>query len=97
MSLNELAKGFANHKPTDPLVYDMDSRLGPSVTNVFLNVAEVQSVFGLGEVANPGTAHVGYEDDERVVAMIAHGAGHPGAAESVRDRCEFWRTDRSLQ
>ena len=75
----------------------MDSRLCPSITNVNLNIAHVRSLFGLGEVADPAVAHSGYSDDERVIAMVAHGAGQTEEAAVVEQRCDFWRTDRGLQ
>ena len=39
----------------------MDSRLCTRLTNVTINVAPVHQLFGLGEVASPLEAHVGYE------------------------------------
>jgi hypothetical protein len=74
----------------------VESRLCPSVTNVTINVAGVNSFLGLGEVANPLAAHSGYGADERVGALIAQGAGHPGVAPLVAERCTFRATDESL-
>jgi len=51
----------------------LDSRICPSVTNVFINIAHVNDVFGFGEFANPLTAHIAYDRDDRVVNLIAHG------------------------
>ena len=51
----------------------LDSRICPSVTNVLINVAHVNDIFGFGEFANPLTAHIAYDSDERVVNLIAHG------------------------
>ena len=62
-----------------------------------LNIAHVRSLFGLGEIADPAEAHSGYSDDGRVIAMVAHGAGHTEEAEVVEQRRDFWRTDRELQ
>ena len=42
----------------------LDSRICPSVTNVFINVAHVNDVLGFGEFANPLTAHVAYDSDK---------------------------------
>jgi hypothetical protein len=70
----------------------MDSRLCPSVVNVILNVAEVISVFGLGEVANPMTAHLGYDDDERVIGLITYGIGTDEVHPLVAERCEWMET-----
>jgi hypothetical protein len=74
----------------------VESRLCPSVTNVTINVAGVNSFLGLGEVANPLAAHTGYGADERVGALIAQGAGHPGVAPLVAERCTWRETDESL-
>ena len=38
----------------------IESRLCPSVTNVTINVVDVNSLMGLGDVANPLSAHLGY-------------------------------------
>ncbi|MCJ8339867.1 MAG: hypothetical protein MJK10_15470 [Pseudomonadales bacterium] len=51
----------------------LDSRICPSVTNVFINIAHVNDIFGFGGFANPLTAHVAYDSDDRVVNLIAHG------------------------
>jgi hypothetical protein len=74
----------------------IESRLCPQVTNVTINVAGVNSLLGLGEVANPLSAHTGYDADERVGALIAKGAGHPDIAPVVAERCTWRETDESL-
>ena len=74
----------------------IESRLCPSVTNVTINVAAVNALLGLGEVANPLSAHTGYDADERVGALLARGAGHPGVAPIVAQRCTWRETDESL-
>jgi hypothetical protein len=74
----------------------IDSRLCPSVTNVTINVAAVNSLLGLGEVASPLSAHTGYDADERAGALLAQGAGHPGVAPIVAQRCTWRETDESL-
>ena len=74
----------------------IESRLCPVVTNVTINVAAVNSFLGLGDVANPLSAHVSYGSDERVGALIAHGAGNPDAAPIVEERCTFSATDETL-
>jgi hypothetical protein len=74
----------------------VESRLCPQVTNVTVNVAAVSSFFGIGEVANPLSAHTGYDADERVGALIARGAGHPDVAPVVAQRCTFRETDENL-
>jgi hypothetical protein len=74
----------------------VESRLCPSVTNVMINVVGVSSLLGLGDVANPLSAHQGYAADERVGGLIAKGAGHAGVAPLVAERCTFRATDESL-
>lgn len=74
----------------------IDSRLCPAVTNVTINVASVNSLLGFGDVANPLTAHVGYNVDERVGALIAKGIGHDDTAPIVGERCTWRETDESL-
>jgi hypothetical protein len=67
----------------------IDTRLCTSITNVNINIAKVMDAFGITDMANPMEAHVGYDQDDRVVALIAKGIGHPGAAPIVKERCEF--------
>ena len=74
----------------------IESRLCPSVTNVMINVASVNSLLGLGDVANPLSAHQGYGPDERVGALIARGAGNPNVAPIVAERCTWRETQESL-
>ena len=74
----------------------IDSRLCPSVTNVMINVASVNSLLGLGDVANPLSAHSGYGPDNRVGALIARGAGNPHVAPVVAERCTWRQTQESL-
>ena len=92
---------YAFSDPNDMLSYPippkfaddyLDSRLCPRITNITLNVADPISLFGLGEVANPLEAHVGYENDERVIAFIAHGIGHQDQSEIIEDRCTWLET-----
>ena len=82
--------------PNDVLSYEitpvfenkrMDSRICPKMTNVSINVAEVISLFGVGEYASPGEAHSGYSGDDRVIQLIVHGIGHEGAADLIKERC----------
>ncbi len=65
----------------------LDSRICPSITNVSINIAEVVSLLGMGTYANPGTAHTGYDGDDRVIKLIVHGIGHDGAADLIKERC----------
>jgi hypothetical protein len=70
----------------------LDSRLCIDVTNVNINVAAIFDAFGLGKLANPLDAHVGYDTDERVVALIAKGIGNNNTAKIVDDRCRWVET-----
>jgi hypothetical protein len=74
----------------------VDSRLCPKVTNITINIASVNSLFGLGSIANPLTAHTGYDADERVGGLMAKGAGHEDVTPIVRERCTWVATDESL-
>ncbi len=70
----------------------LDSRLCIDVTNININVATVFDVFGLGKLANPLEAHVGYDSDDRVVAIIARGVGNNNTSKLVKERCEWIET-----
>lgn len=74
----------------------IESRLCPSVTNVTINVAAVNSFLGLGDVANPLSAHSGYGPDDRVGALVARGAGNPNVAPVVAERCTWRETQEGL-
>ncbi|MDP3009899.1 MAG: hypothetical protein Q8N30_12630 [Methylococcales bacterium] len=67
----------------------IDSRLCADITNVNINVAKVMDAFGLADLANPMAAHVGYDTDDRVVALIAQGIGTKAEAPLITQRCEF--------
>ena len=67
----------------------LDSRLCPSVTNININIAHVADLFGISDLANPLEAHVGYDSDDRVVALIAKGLGNEHSAELIKERCEW--------
>ena len=69
----------------------IDSRLCTDITNISINVAPVIEVAGLTGV-RPGPAHMGYDQDDRVIALIAHGIGNPDTSPLVKERCEFIRT-----
>ncbi len=70
----------------------LDSRLCIDVTNININVATIFDAFGLGKLANPLDAHVGYDTDDRVVALIAKGIGYKNTAKIVNDRCQWVET-----
>ncbi|MBT5221614.1 MAG: hypothetical protein HOM15_02075 [Gammaproteobacteria bacterium] len=67
----------------------LDSRLCAEITNVNINVAYVIDLFGMGSFANPLIAHTGYDNDDRVVALIAKGIGTDHSSNIVNDRCEW--------
>lgn len=67
----------------------LDSRLCVSVTNVNINVAKIYDAFGIGKVANPMDAHIGYTTDDRVIALLASGIGHKSTASLVKEKCEW--------
>ena len=67
-----------------------------NVPSAAINVVSVNSLLGLGDVANPLSAHLGYAADERVGGLLADGAGHPDVAPIVAERCTFRATDESL-
>ena len=66
----------------------MDSRMCPVLTNVIINVAEVKNFLGV-EIAAAGEAHRGYDNDERVVKMMAFGMSDTESDPLVRERCEW--------
>jgi hypothetical protein len=70
----------------------LDSRLCIDVTNININVAKVYDAFGLGKLANPMDAHIGYDTDDRVIALIAKGIGHAQTAEIIKERCLWIET-----
>ena len=67
----------------------IDSRLCAKITNVNINIAKIMDAFGMTDLANPMQAHVGYDQDDRVVSMIAKGIGNPGTSPLIKQRCEF--------
>jgi len=78
-----IPQGFAEH--------NLDSRLCSEVINININVTKVVDILGLGTFANPLAAHTGYDSDERVVALIAHGIGNENASPLVIERCKWIR------
>ncbi len=69
----------------------IDSRLCVNITNISINVEPVMDAFGF-TMARPGPAHIGYDRDDRVIALIAEGIGNPRESSLVRQRCEFTPT-----
>jgi len=64
----------------------LDSRLCVDTTNININVAEIGGIIGL-DYANPLDAHVAYETDERVIALIANGVGNKDTSPIITERC----------
>jgi hypothetical protein len=82
----------------DAFVRDyVDSRLCPRQVNVTINIAPVRSVLGLGEFANPLSAHVDYDDDDRVIGLITRGIGEPETAPVVKERCSWLEVGEDLR
>ncbi len=70
----------------------LDSRLCAEVTNININVANIIDAFSFGKVANPLQAHIGYDSDDRVVALIAKGIGNNRTTKVVKERCRWVET-----
>lgn len=70
----------------------LDSRLCANITNININIAKVMDALGLTDLANPLEAHVGYDQDDRVIDLIAHGIGNQKTSPLVKQRCEFTKT-----
>ena len=70
----------------------LDSRLCVDVTNININIASVFDAFGFGKIANPMQAHIGYDTDDRVIALIAKGIGNSHTTPLVHERCEWIET-----
>ncbi|MEE9411866.1 MAG: hypothetical protein V3V22_02315 [Methylococcales bacterium] len=92
---------YAFSDPNDILSYVLqngfvdkyiDSRMCVDVTNIMINIAHVFDAFGLGSMANPLEAHIGYESDDRVIALMANGIGTKNSTKLVEDRCEWIET-----
>jgi len=78
--------------PHDFVQKYLDSRLCINVTNININVAKIYDAFGLGKLANPMDAHIGYDTDDRVVALIAKGIANDKTAPIVKQRCRWTET-----
>jgi hypothetical protein len=83
--------------PEDFVQYGIDSRLCPTVVNMSLNIARVSRVLARDGFANPLTAHTGYNDDMRVIGLMAGGLGSLETAPTVTERCNWVRVDESLR
>jgi len=65
----------------------IDSRLCVKATNININVAKIIDLFGV-DLANPLEAHVAYETDERIIALMANGVGNENASPIISERCQ---------
>ncbi len=74
--------------PPDYQDNHIDSRMCTNLVNVIINIADVKNVLGL-EFAPPGLAHRGYDDDERVIKIMARGMSDEKADPLVKDRCQW--------
>ena len=64
-----------------------NSRLCVEITNININVAKIITAFGV-DMANPLEAHIGYETDDRIIAMLANGIGNKNTSIIVNERCQ---------
>ena len=64
----------------------------PIDTDAFSNVDDAERQSVSRTFADPGEAHVGYDRDERVISLMAHGIGYDGTAEIVKERCTWLET-----
>jgi hypothetical protein len=89
---------YAFSDPNDILSYSippqfaneyLDSRLCPEITNVTINVTQPVSLLGFGSFARPDQAHSNYDNDDRVIAMIANGIGTDQASPIVQEKCTW--------
>jgi hypothetical protein len=92
---------YAFTDPNDLLSYPIppeflhdyvDSRLCPAVTNISINVAQAVDFFGVSGVANPVSAHGNYDQDDRVIEIIAHGIGHANKTSLIVEKCSWVET-----
>jgi len=70
----------------------IDSRLCPEITNVYVNVAPVINLLGLGKITSPMAAHNNYESDPRVIGLIVHGIGNDQVSPAVAEGCQWMET-----
>ncbi len=66
----------------------MDSRMCPVLVNVIINIAEVKKLLGV-ELAAAGEAHTDYDNDERVIKLIARGMSEDKADPVIKERCQW--------
>ena len=69
----------------------LDSRLCMNTTNISINIAAVIDAFGI-DMADPLEAHVGYETDKRVIALLVNGVGNKNTSPIIKKRCQTLMT-----
>ena len=70
----------------------LDTQVPPVFGRHKPRLTHLLSLFGLGEFADPGEAHGGYDHDERIISLMAHGIGYDGTAEIVKEYCTWLET-----
>ena len=70
----------------------IDSRLCPEITNIYVNVAPVVNLLGMGKITSPIAAHNNYESDPRVIGLITHGIGNEQVSPAVSEGCQWMET-----
>ncbi len=70
----------------------MDSRLCPTVVNVSVNVVPTIDLFKVGQVADPLGAHTEYDNNQRVLGLMARGVGHEEDDQAAALGCEWLKT-----
>ncbi|TYP87053.1 MULTISPECIES: hypothetical protein [Nitrosomonas] len=66
----------------------LDSRLCPTLTNAILNVTSITDIF-VGQFANPLAAHTEYDNDPRVIGLIAKGIDQSDIDPGVAEHCTW--------
>ena len=67
----------------------IDSRYCPEIINVDINVAQPKDLMGVTEFANPLEAHVGYHDDDRVIALMTNGLNRSQMSPLIAEKCNW--------
>lgn len=75
----------------------IDSRICPLVTNVSVNVAPEIAAFGLG-IVNPVEAHTAYDNNPKVINLMAHGTENFNHDKALDNQCHFvlMKKDRQI-
>lgn len=75
--------------PPDYVENYIDSRTCPEIVNVELNVAHPTDLFGVMNLANPLEAHVGYQEDDRVIEIISSGLHRDNLSPLIAQKCNW--------